>query len=207
MTALAPASHARGASPAASLARPVAAGAALGAVVVARWAASRLALVDPVTLGALFGLLLLAIAALAGWRPRRVTSPGQAAAAASLGVAAGAILAMLSLVGPHPVSPASYAAGFPLLPWAAATALVAGAEEVVLRGALLDQLSRPLGVTAAVILTSALFAVMHVPVYGWQAAPLDLGVGLVLAGLRLVTGGIAAPAIAHVVADLAVVWL
>jgi hypothetical protein len=48
---------------------------------------------------------------------------------------------------------------------------------------------------------------MHVPLYGWHVVPLDLGVGLWLAGLRLATGGIAAPAIAHAVADLATWWV
>jgi hypothetical protein len=48
---------------------------------------------------------------------------------------------------------------------------------------------------------------MHVPLYGWHVVPLDLGVGLWLAGLRLATGGIAAPAIAHTIADLATWWL
>ena len=61
--------------------------------------------------------------------------------------------------------------------------------------------------TVAVIVTAVLFAMMHVPLYGWHVVPLDLGVGLWLAGLRLATGGVAAPAIAHTVADLATWWL
>ena len=56
-------------------------------------------------------------------------------------------------------------------------------------------------------MTAVLFALMHVPLYGWHVVPLDLGVGLWLAGLRLATGGVAAPAIAHTVADLATWWL
>ena len=34
---------------------------------------------------------------------------------------------------------------------------------------------------------------MHVPLYGWHVVPLDLAVGLVLAGLRIWTRGLAAP--------------
>ena len=59
----------------------------------------------------------------------------------------------------------------------------------------------------AVLVTSVVFALMHVPLYGWHVVPLDLGVGLWLAGLRLATGGIAAPAVAHTIADLATWWL
>ena len=51
------------------------------------------------------------------------------------------------------------------------------------------------------------FALLHVPLYGWHVVPLDLGVGLAFAGLRLTTRGIAAPAAAHAIADLATWWL
>jgi hypothetical protein len=43
--------------------------------------------------------------------------------------------------------------------------------------------------------------------YGWTAVPLDLAVGVWLGGLRLATGGVAAPATAHALADLAYWWL
>jgi membrane protease YdiL (CAAX protease family) len=58
-----------------------------------------------------------------------------------------------------------------------------------------------------VILTSAVFALMHVPLYGWHVVPLDFAVGLGLAGLRLTTRSLVAPAAAHAVADLATWWL
>jgi membrane protease YdiL (CAAX protease family) len=92
-------------------------------------------------------------------------------------------------------------------PWVGVTILVASAEELVLRGALFDELHGNLGTVGAVLVTSIVFALMHVPLYGWHVVPLDLGVGLWLAGLRLATGGIAAPAIAHTIADLATWWL
>ena len=59
----------------------------------------------------------------------------------------------------------------------------------------------------AVAFTTIAFALLHVPLYGWHVVPLDLGVGLGFAGLRLLTKGIAAPAAAHAVADLATWWL
>ena len=94
-----------------------------------------------------------------------------------------------------------------LLPWALVTVLVATAEEWILRGVLFDLLDRHAGTLAAVAVTSAIFALMHVPLYGWHVVPLDLGVGLWLGGLRLLTGSVAAPAVAHVLADLATWWL
>jgi hypothetical protein len=48
---------------------------------------------------------------------------------------------------------------------------------------------------------------MHVPLYGWGVVPLDFGVGFWFAGLRLTGGGVAAPTIAHVIADLSTWWL
>jgi membrane protease YdiL (CAAX protease family) len=52
-----------------------------------------------------------------------------------------------------------------------------------------------------------LFALIHLPLYGVGALPLDLAVGLLLGGLRIISGGVLAPAIAHVIADLAGGWL
>ena len=51
------------------------------------------------------------------------------------------------------------------------------------------------------------FALMHVPVYGWGVVPVDLAAGVLLAGLRYLTGGTAAPTMAHLLADLATWWL
>ncbi len=48
---------------------------------------------------------------------------------------------------------------------------------------------------------------LHVPLYGWTALPLDLAVGLLLGGLRMAAGGWGAQAVAHPVADLAGWWL
>ena len=85
--------------------------------------------------------------------------------------------------------------------------VVASAEEALLRGRLFDGVERSGGMAAAIVVTSAAFALMHVPLYGWQVVPLDLAVGVVLGGLRLSTRGVIAPAAAHTVADLATWWL
>lgn len=84
-------------------------------------------------------------------------------------------------------------------PWALAVVVVAGAEEVFLRGALFDAVPRP---WAAVVVGAVAFALLHVPMYGWGAVPLDLAVGTVLGGLRLEAGSVSAPAVTHVGADL-----
>jgi len=166
-------------------------------------------LASAVAAGTLFGLALLGLAAISGLRPSR---PDRASIV--MGVAGGVVLLALPLLA-HPGGPyirVGQAAPLPL--WAAVTVLVATAEEVFLRGALIDAArfslrrgapfdagpASPLLVAALV--SSVAFALLHVPLYGWHVVPLDLAVGLWLSGLRIVTGGTAAPAIAHVVADV-----
>ena len=166
-----------------------------------RWAATVQGAAGAVAIGLVFGLGLLGVGLAGGWRmvPERRSS-------VVVGIAGGAILVgtgARDAVGPAPwLAPATAFA-----PWAAVTILVATAEEIVLRGALFDALDVSLGTVAAVLVTSVVFALMHVPLYGWHVVPLDLGVGLWLAGLRLATGGIAAPPFAHAIADLATWWL
>jgi membrane protease YdiL (CAAX protease family) len=85
--------------------------------------------------------------------------------------------------------------------------VVATAEEGILRGMLFDRLRAAGGLPIAIAVTSLAFALLHVPLYGWHVVPLDLAVGFGLAGLRLSTASVVAPAIAHAVADLATWWL
>jgi membrane protease YdiL (CAAX protease family) len=97
------------------------------------------------------------------------------------------------------------AAAFPA--WAVVVTAVAISEEAFLRGALWRAVSDVRGPAAALAVTSVAFAVLHVPFYGPSVLPLDLAVGFLLGGLRLVSGGVAAAATAHVLADLAGWWL
>ena len=87
--------------------------------------------------------------------------------------------------------------------WAVVVAVVATAEEVFLRGALYDAVRAAADERAAIVVGAVAFAALHVPLYGWHVVPLDLVVGLVLGELRRVSGTPAAPAVAHVTADLA----
>jgi membrane protease YdiL (CAAX protease family) len=152
--------------------------------------------------GTVFGLGLLALALAGGWRTGRIRW-----SSLLLGVAGGVVLVVLPMVArPYPVS----AIGLrpePFAGWVAVTLIVATGEEALLRGALFDALRPRAGVAATVLATSLVFALLHVPLYGWHVVPLDIAVGFWLGGLRLASGGVAAPAIAHALADLATWWL
>jgi membrane protease YdiL (CAAX protease family) len=104
---------------------------------------------------------------------------------------------------------ASFAAGSggaarwaPLSATAVVSVAVAGvAEEAFFRrlvyGALL-----PLGAVAAVGGAGALFALVHIPLYGVETLPLNLGAGLVLGWQRWSTGDWTVPAVTHAAANL-----
>jgi membrane protease YdiL (CAAX protease family) len=171
-----------------------------------RWAAASGGVADGIVVGTLFGAVLAMGGALAGWRPvalpwRRLVT------GVVVGLAGAAALVTLALATrwPGPWLPFHPAGSF--VTWTAVTVLVASAEELVLRGALFDALDEAGGPVAALLLAAVAFALLHVPSYGWYVVPLDFGVGLFLGGLRLWTGGVAAPAVAHVVADLATWWI
>jgi membrane protease YdiL (CAAX protease family) len=143
------------------------------------------------------------LAAASSWRPGRLRP-----ASIPLGVAGAAVL----MAGPlclHLTAAWTYPAlpltSFPA--WAVMIVLIAGTEEVILRGALFDACSSLVGPVGAVAITSAAFAAIHLPLYGVAALPLDLVVGMWLGGLRLLTGGVAAPATAHILADLCAWWM
>jgi hypothetical protein len=142
------------------------------------------------------------MAVLAGWRPGR---PGVRSLLAGV-IGGGVVIAIPRVV--HGLAPA--AIGMrpePFVAWVAITGVVVLGEEAVLRGALFDALERAAGAVAAVAVTSVAFALIHVPLYGWQVVPLDLGVGIWFAGLRVASGGAGAPTVAHLLADLSTWWL
>jgi len=91
--------------------------------------------------------------------------------------------------------------------WSSIVGFVALAEEVFLRGVLFDAVMSWRGERMAIIISAVAFALLHIPLYGWSAVPLDFAVGLWLGGLRAVTGTFWAPATAHILADLFAWWL
>jgi membrane protease YdiL (CAAX protease family) len=124
------------------------------------------------------------------------------ASAVILGVAGGVLICL-------PVALAQLLAHRPLhdtaglWPWVLVVAAVASAEEVFLRGALYDAVQELAGTPWAVGVGAVAFALLHVPLYGWHVLPLDVAVGVVLGMLRASTGTVAAPTVAHLIADYA----
>ncbi len=176
--------------------------AGLGAVAVARSAFNGTGTAGGFLSGSLFGITLLILAFVGGWRP----GPPRLASLVT-GVVGGLVLvAVPALLGP-PSRVVTAMRPEPFLIWVAVTGLVASAEEALLRGALLSALDEAGGPPLAVIGSSAAFALMHAPLYGWGVVPIDLAAGVLLAGLRYLTGGTAAPTAAHLLADLATWWL
>lgn len=147
-----------------------------------------------------FSLALVTVSLRSGWRPGRLRSVSVAA-----GVGGGLVLVVGPLLRGTVVgaSGASGAGTRDLAAWTVVVSLVAVAEEVCFRGALWAVIKEEFGEYVALFATTIVFAVVHVPMYGWKAIPLDVGVGLGLGALRVWTGGVAAPATAHVLADLA----
>jgi membrane protease YdiL (CAAX protease family) len=85
--------------------------------------------------------------------------------------------------------------------WAALAALIATLEEIAIRGALFKAWSDEAGPVAAIVAGAVVFALIHLPRYGWGAMPLDAAVGLALGGLRAFTGRVLPCAMAHTIAD------
>jgi membrane protease YdiL (CAAX protease family) len=145
---------------------------------------------------------LLAAAAL--WSGARLSLSWRGAA---LGAAGGAALAALALVGLPAVVVGPRAATSTLLWWAPLVTAVAATEELVLRGVLFEALGTRFGDVIAVAAMAVLFAIIHLPLYGWAALPIDLCAGVFLGCLRVASGGVTAPLVAHVLADLSTGWL
>lgn len=152
------------------------------------------------TAGLVFASCLLALCAATGWRPQRPSASG------TLIGLAGALLLCLPAVVDRLTGP-DRAAGNGFFVWAIVVAVVASAEEALLRGALYDALAARAGIWTAVVVGAVAFALLHVPLYGWTAVPLDAAVGVWLGMLRAVSGTVTAPAVAHVLADWAGFWL
>jgi CAAX protease family protein len=94
------------------------------------------------------------------------------------------------------------------VPIGAIFALVnAGAEEAAFRGVLMDALTSAVGIAGAVVIQAIAFGLVHYPhglPNGTWGAILSGVYGLMLGLLRLRAGGMLAPWIAHVAADLTI---
>jgi membrane protease YdiL (CAAX protease family) len=175
--------------------------AGLGLALVLRVRVAGAAGAHSVPAGVVFGVALLALAVAVGF-PRPVLDWRQLAW--SVG---GAAVLCLPPLAHHLTHPGAAAPAGQLPVWAAVVTLVAVAEELLLRAALYEALMFWRGPYVAIAVTALAFAVLHVPVYGWSAAPLDLAVGVFLGVLRLLAGSVTAPALTHALADLVGWWL
>jgi membrane protease YdiL (CAAX protease family) len=111
-----------------------------------------------------------------------------------LGLGVGAITAATLLV--HPVVP--LAVGVWTIPL---NTLAAVSEEALFRRFLYGRLER-FGVPVAIGATAMAFALIHVPMYGPAALPIDLAAGLLLGWQRWASGTWTVPAATHVAANL-----
>jgi membrane protease YdiL (CAAX protease family) len=92
----------------------------------------------------------------------------------------------------------------PTVAWAPAfNVLAALAEEALFRRLAFGWLER-YGSFVAVVASGLAFALVHLPVYGSSALPVDLGAGLLLSWQRAASGRWSVPAATHAAANLVV---
>jgi hypothetical protein len=177
-----------------------------GAAVALRSAVGGAGVARSAPAGLVFAACLLALAAAGAVPVRRPASAARhLGGAAGIGLGGAVVLCVPAVL--HRLGGAELPVGREgLASWALVVLVVAGSEEVFLRGTLF-RLLEPRGPVVAVLVPAVAFAALHVPLYGWGAAPLDLAVGVWLGALRVVGGSWIAPAVAHVLADVAAWWL
>lgn len=110
-------------------------------------------------------------------------------------------IAIASAAGGRPV-PASFGATAVAL-----SVFAAVAEEALFRRAAYGWLASRSGAVVAVGGSALLFALIHVPLYGAAAFPVDLGAGLLLSWQRWAAGTWTVPAATHAAANLLAVVL
>ena len=126
--------------------------------------------------------------------PAEDVPPSGLAVVVPLGVGLFALVLARFVVGSAaPVATTAYGA--------ALSVLAAVAEEALFRGAAFRLLQRR-GTWAAVVGSATLFALIHVPAYGWPVFPVDLGAGLLFSWQRLASGRWSVPAATHAAANL-----
>jgi len=140
----------------------------------------------------------IGLAALVVPEPRTAASARSSPRRAAILTAGVGAVAVAALVAGTPVPAPRGAGALPL------AMLAAVAEEALFRRAAFARLER-FGAPIAVVVTAALFALVHVPAYGTTALPVDLGAGLLLSWQRWASGTWAVPAATHAVANLVAV--
>lgn len=192
-----------------SIAVPAALVVGLAVAVELRLVVGGVAVRDSASAGLVFATVLAALTVLAGRltasKSTLACKPAPPLQVILAGACGAAVLCVPVLTRPGSVAHHRPAGNY--MTWALVVAVVAISEEAFLRGMLYRQVEQASGGVAAVIATSVCFAALHVPIYGWRAGGLDLAVGFWLGALRYVTRTWHAPAVAHVVADLAGWWL
>ena len=143
---------------------------------------------------AMLAIILLAILIASLVAPVPKPAPALLAPVLVLGVGVGALTAATLLV--HPAVP--LAVGLWTIPL---NTLAAVSEEALFRRFLYGRLER-FGVPVAIGVTALAFALIHVPLYGPAALPIDLAAGLLLGWQRWTSGTWTVPAATHVVANL-----
>ena len=129
--------------------------------------------------------------------PRNAEGRAHPGWAVPLAVGCAAVTVARALAGPAP----PLRAGVMVLTLNVAAAV---SEEAFFRGFLFGRLER-WGAAVAVVASALAFALIHVPLYGTAAFPVDLGAGLLLSWQRAATGGWSVPAATHTLANLLVV--
>jgi membrane protease YdiL (CAAX protease family) len=181
--------------------------AALLVLALGRAEAIRLGTGDLVPGAAFGGALLLAVMSVAAVRERlrHLPAPRSLFQGAALGAALlvpGAWMRAHGVIAPGAVLPEVYA-----MAWIPLIAVISAGEETFLRGWLQPLARETWGPGLAIAFVGAVFAAMHLPIYGWTALPLDLGVGILVGCLREYSGSVAASGVAHFLADLGHWWL
>jgi membrane protease YdiL (CAAX protease family) len=139
-------------------------------------------------------LLLAGIGAASWLTPVPRTSVRRMPPAAVLAIGIAAVLLASGAVGRPP--------GLPTSTWTVPLALFAAvAEELLFRRVAYAAIARR-SELLAVALTAVAFALIHLPLYGVAALPVDLGAGTLFSWQRWAAGSWSVPAATHAVANL-----
>jgi membrane protease YdiL (CAAX protease family) len=144
------------------------------------------------------GYVLVLVGSVFAPIPPAAARPRPLASSAVVGaVGIGAVALAAALAGSPPA--------WPTTAWGPAFDVTAAlAEEALFRRVAYAWVESRFGAAIAVVVTGLAFGLVHVPVYGVAALPVDIGAGLLLSWQRATTGRWLVPAATHVVANLLV---